>query len=561
MRRLNPSFIPKFKNQLEKLPVFVPSLFKREDKINHHYTIDACEFYQQILPEGFNKTKVWGFAGLCEDTKSKKVKYIKYSPGPTIEVESNVYANVQWNNKILGEYMFKIDTTLPWSNPNNIVYENNLEDDFNEGQWPPTLVVHVHGIATSPVYDGNPRAWYTATGLKGPIYTTNYYKYTNEQGSALLWYYDQSPGVSRLSVYSGLCGLYFIKDDKYNLPKDEYHIPIIIQDKSFNEDGSLFYEDEETCGDHPYWKNKFLGDTIVVNGKVWPNLNVKKQLYRFSILNGSNSRPYKIALSNGSKMIQIGSDGGYINKPQELTYFVLYPGERIDLLIDFSKYKEKDKIVMKNLFASDECEDIMSFTITNITKKIEYNLPATLIKYPKLKVNSEKISTFFLQREDSKYKDGYYIDDKTYLNPPNIITKVGSTFIWEFVNLCDDDVCIHIHLANFQIVERQKINKNMCREIYDNNKSLVLNDNIYEDEPKLPEIYEKGFKDTLYCPSSFVTRIIIRYAPNYIIEDINIGENYYSFSTSDGPEYIISSQILEQKDNYLIRPQIILSGE
>jgi len=74
-------------------------------------------------------------------------------------------------------------------------------------------------------------------------------------------------------------------------------------------------------------------------------------------------------------------------------------------------------------------------------------------------------------------------------------------------------------------------------------------------------MYEKGFKDTLHCPSSYITRIIIRYAPTYIMNEVNIGENYFSFNTSDGPEYIISSQILEQKDNYLVRPQIVLSEE
>ncbi len=562
MKRLNPSFIPKFKNKLEKLPVFEPSFFKREDKINHHYSVDACEFYQQLLPEGFNKTKVWGFAGFCRDEKNKKIKYVKHSPGPTFEVERDINTNVQWNNKILGEYMFKIDKTLAWPNPNNIVCDKNLDDDSKEGQWPPTLIMHVHGISAPPIYDGNPRAWYTATGLKGPIYSTNYYKYTNEQRSSILWYYEQSPGVSRYSVYSGLCGLYFIKDDKYNLPNDDYHIPLIIQDKSFYEDGSLYYDNIKTESNHPYWKDKFFGDTILVNGKVWPNLNVQNQLYRFSVLNGSNSRPYKIALSDNSEMIQIGSDGGYLEKPHELLYFILYPGERVDLLIDFSKYKENDKVIMKNLFSSDECEDIMKFTITNINKKREYNLPRTLTKYPPMKINTNKLSTVLLERKKGEGIEGYFINNETYLNPPNIIIKVGSTFIWEFINLCDDDICMHIHLTNFMILERQKINKIKCKEIYEKDKVLsIKEDDLFEGSPILPELYEVGLKDTLYCPPSYITRIIIRYAPSYIMEEVNLGENYFSFNTSEGPEYIINSQILEQKDNYLVRPQIVLSED
>lgn len=217
-------------------------------------------------------------------------------------------------------------------------------------------------------------------------------------------------------------------------------------------------------------------------------------------------------------MIQIGSDGGYINKPQELYYFVIYPGERFDLLIDFSGYEENDKIIMKNLFSTDECEDIMEFIFTNINKKIEHYLPKTFTKYPHMKINTSKLSTILLQR-----KDGYFINNKAYLSPPDIVIKVGSIFIWEFINLCDDD--------------------------------------IYQGSPILPELYETGFKDTLYCPPSFSTGIIIRYTPTYIMEDVKLGENYFSFNTSDGPEYIINSRILEQKDNYLVRPQIIYCEE
>lgn len=562
MKKLNPSFIPKFKNKLDKLPVFVPSFYKREDKINHHYSVDACEFYQQILPEGFNKTKVWGFGGLCKDENSKGMKYVKHSPGPTFEVDRDVNTNIQWNNKILGEYMFKIDKTLSWPNPNNITF-SDTQNYSKEGQWPPTLVMHVHGMCVPPIYDGHPKAWYTATGIKGPTYSTNYYKYTNEQSGAMLWYYEQSPGVSRYSVYSGLCGLYFIKDEKYNLPKDEYHIPLIIQDKSFYEDGSLYYEDEKTNLNHTYWKSEFYGETILVNGKVWPDLDVKNQLYRFHILNSSNTRPYKIALSDNSKMIQIGSDGGYLDKAQELLDFVLYPGERIDLLIDFSKYKKNDRIIMKNLLSLDKCQDIMRFTVAKTSKKIEYNFPKNFIKYPPMKINSNKISTFFYERKKEKSKDGYFINNDIYTNPPDFVVRVGSTFLWEFINLCDDDVCLHIHLANFQIVERQKINKDKCKEIYEKNKILKPADidDVCEGSTIFPQKYERGFKDTLYCPPSYITRIIIRYAPTYIMNEVNVGENYFSFNTSDGPEYIISSQILEQKDNYLVRPQIVLSEE
>lgn len=557
MQKLNPSRIPKFKNDLEKLPIFIPSLYKREDKINYHYSVDACEFYQQMLPQGFNKTKVWGFAGLCKDSNSKKIKYIKSSPGPTFEVERDISANIEWNNKILGEYMFPIDTTLPWTNPHNIKIDNDKTiNNSKEGQWPPTLVMHLHGMISSPKNDGNPKCWYTATGIRGPLYTTNYYKYNNLQPSAMLWYYDQSPGVSRLSVYSGLCGMYLIKDDKFDFPKENYHIPLIIQDKSFYEDGSLCYNDENSSKDEYKWKEKFLGDVIVVNGKVWPKLKVENQLYRFNIVNGSNYRSYKIALSDNSKMIQIGSDAGYIDKTQELEYFILHPGERIDILVDFSKYKLHDKIIMKNLFSENDCQDIMEFEINSIKKKISYNIPNRLISYPNIKINREKITTFLMLEKDSINKKRFLIDGKSYLQSPINIIKVGSSFIWEFINLAKEDICIHLHLIHFQIVERQRINISLYKEKCKVNEINNISDEFLE-EIILPEKYEAGFKDTLHCPAYFITRIIVRYAPYYIMEDVDIGENFYSFNTSEGPEYIINSQILEQKDNYMIRPQIV----
>lgn len=85
--------------------------------------------------------------------------------------------------------MFKIDKTLAWPNPNN-VSSDNVQENFQEGEWLPTLIMHIHGISAPPIYDGNPRAWYTVTGLKGPLYSTNYYKYTNDQRGAMRWYYE-----------------------------------------------------------------------------------------------------------------------------------------------------------------------------------------------------------------------------------------------------------------------------------------------------------------------------------------------------------------------------------
>ena len=170
-----------------------------------------------------------------------------------------------------------------------------------------------------------------------------------------LWYHDHGLGVTRLNVVSGLAGFYLLRepqggDDKVAalLPTGKYEMPLVIQDRSFNNDGSLNYPTVGVEPDtHPYWVNSFLGNTIMVNGKVWPNMNVDKGQYRFRILNGSNSRFYEIGFSNGMSFIQIGSDGGYLKAPVSLTSFLMAPAERADIIVDFSALLQEQKWFLK----------------------------------------------------------------------------------------------------------------------------------------------------------------------------------------------------------------------
>ena len=99
---------------------------------------------------------------------------------------------------------------------------------------------------------------------------------------------------------------------------------------------------------HPYWVNTFLGNTIMVNGKVWPNMNVDRGQYRLRILNGSNSRFYNLSFSNGMSFIQIGSDGGYLKAPVTLTSLLLAPAERADIIVDFSSLAAGAKVILTN---------------------------------------------------------------------------------------------------------------------------------------------------------------------------------------------------------------------
>ncbi|MGI6084373.1 MAG: multicopper oxidase family protein, partial [Acetivibrionales bacterium] len=149
--------------------------------------------------------------------------------------------------------------------------------------------------------------------------------------------------------------MYIIRSEKerdLNLPSGVYEIPLIIQDKSFNEDGSLFYPKNIDNPPPTYPEVSitpgFAGDTIIVNGKAWPCLDVERRKYRFRILNGSNERFYRMKLSSGQMFIQIGSDGGLLQKPVWLEEITMAPSERVDCIIDFTDQPVGTSITLTN---------------------------------------------------------------------------------------------------------------------------------------------------------------------------------------------------------------------
>jgi spore coat protein A len=149
----------------------------------------------------------------------------------------------------------------------------------------------------------------------------------NDQDATTLWYHDHAIGITRLNVHTGLAGLYLIRDeqeDALNLPKGKYEIPIFIQDRRFNADGSMFFpvRDWEDADPRvpPIWSPEFFGDTITVNGKVWPFLEVEQRQYRLHC-----QRPERALLSHDAARgfgtgtlpftTQIGADQGFLPRP------------------------------------------------------------------------------------------------------------------------------------------------------------------------------------------------------------------------------------------------------
>ncbi len=162
-------------------------------------------------------------------------------------------------------------------------------------------VTHLHGGETPSPSDGYPEAWFTKGYEEvGPFFEREVYEYLNNQRATMLWYHDHAMGITRLNNYAGLPGAYIIRDKhekSLNLPSGKYEIPLIIQDRSFNHDGSLSYpnqpNDASNVLPNPSVIPAFFGDTILVNGKVWPYMEVEPRKYRFRILNASNTRGYQ----------------------------------------------------------------------------------------------------------------------------------------------------------------------------------------------------------------------------------------------------------------------------
>lgn len=580
---LDSNKIPKFKTQMTIPPVFAPVEREGKNGVEEYYVVEACAFDQQMLPEGFPKTRVFGYGGMCKEENRKERVYRQCTPGPSFYMRRGVPAVVEWNNVIHDWNLFHVDPTIGWANPLLLEGKDTLDKQY-KARFPTPTVTHLHGGEIPPIYDGHPEAWRTCDDIRGKKYTTSDYVYLNRQPSCSLWYHDHTYGMVRLNVYAGLAGAYIIRDEKNPLdrlnnaliPSGAYDVPLIIQDKSFEEDGSLYYP---SVGDvpevHPFWVPQFYGNTVVVNGVVWPNMNVEQNRYRFRILNASNTRKYRIHLSNDMEMIQIATDGGYLEEPVGLKEFQLAPAERIEVLIDFSSYKVGDKIVLQNLDEMgkvDETDQIMQFTVVPTPVKKLYEVPFALNEFPVLRADSSPVYTTILEQMDDQGEMlGMLMDGQSFQNPPSVYTVLGTTFYWAFVNLAMDSHPMHLHLVQFLVKQRQKIDvdgylrewreKNGEQLPLSNREKMVDARKYFVGEPIMPEEYEMGWKDTVDCPVGYITVVLVRYAPiDYMGKDSKPFVNLYPFDPTVGPGYVYHCHLLEHEDNDMMRQQFVIGS-
>jgi FtsP/CotA-like multicopper oxidase with cupredoxin domain len=273
-------------------------------------------FSEQILPPGYPQTPAWGYGGQMRDAVTgAPLGDLTASPSASFEATRHVTNYVKWVNTITTEHMFAIDPTLHWANPNDMEMPDEpftpYPPGYEDAQTNVPLVTHLHGGEVQSTSDGGPEAWWTASGDHGPTYSTKsateanaaIFEYPNDQLPTTLWYHDHALGVTRTNVMSGLAGFYLLRDPAdtvaASLPNGAYDVPLVFQDRIFKTDGSFWFDEVGVNQeDHPYWMPEFFGNTIMVNGLVWPNMNVDKGQYMFRLLDGSNARFYSISFSN-----------------------------------------------------------------------------------------------------------------------------------------------------------------------------------------------------------------------------------------------------------------------
>ena len=203
------------------------------------------------------------------------------------------------------------------------------------------VMTHLHGGFVAADSDGNPAVTPNGFG-PGDTQIVHYSNQRPQMPASLLWFHDHGLGTTRLNVFAGLAAAYIIRDEfdtgtepnPIGIPGGAYEIPLVVQDRQINADGTLLYPTSDIDG--VTWIGEYFGDVMLVNGKVWPFLNVEPRMYRFRILNGCNARILNLNLG-GAPLWQIGAEGGMWDIPVRVKQIVLAPAERADLLIDFGK--------------------------------------------------------------------------------------------------------------------------------------------------------------------------------------------------------------------------------
>jgi FtsP/CotA-like multicopper oxidase with cupredoxin domain len=536
-------------------------------------------------------SSIWGFGGRF--------------PGPTIEVERGQPVTVEWRNELEGPFPVA-DTVAPQPTDADGMPVQCLpglsggEPDRDVGRLTGQTVVHLHGGLTPASYDG----WAENLFAPGQIAV---FHYPMDQRAALLWYHDHVMGITKLDVYAGLAGLWIVRDERERdlglAEGPPCELPLLIQDRNFDLDehrrltGRLVHKtDPEVMEAFPPF--------TVVNGKVWPMLDVRPANYRFRVLNGSNARTYRLVLMRDGapelgRMIQIGTDHGLLRTPVPVPTdgLVLASAERADLLVDFSDLAPGSELTLLNTAAAPF--DGSAFPAADAENAAD---PERLLPYPQVlrfRVGGEGVSRRSIPRELATDYEPPAVEalagarrraialvERELDDQPNMLTMrelevaaddrgprvividggettryrvtaahfedtttffpmLGEYEVWQLINLTGDTHPIHLHLDPFQILARRPIRY----EIPDGGigerdlaATVTLERDPDDELAHAIDENERGLKDT------------VRVNPNEFVEIA------VRFKTYSG-RYMYHCHILEHEDRDMMRPFVTMPPE
>jgi spore coat protein A len=489
--------------------------------------------------------------------------------------------------------------------------------DVSLGQVPPGAATpHLHGGKTAARFDGTPMQWWTADGLRGMDYKTDTFTYLNDQPASLIWYHDHTMGATRFKPYLGLAAAYLIVDDVDNgstitvsgPEKDrfgrlikhaqpvpagygKYHLPLVIQDKQFNENGTLYYPTLGISAAHPIWVPEFFGDTPVINGKAYPYLDAQPRRYRLRLLNGSQARFYNVQFKNGVNPLTfhvIGSEGGLLPAPVATTSQLVAPGERFDVIVDFTGLMGSTVMMTNDAPApfpggdpADPVTDLLKININTAVPATDPDLtvlPANL-KLPAVPrlADTPGLSprdVVLMENHDAfDAPTGMLLNGYGFMDPTTDKIKAGTTETWQWINLTVDAHPMHPHLVASQVVNRQKFRDDPLTPLVvegvedyktdwqnylasgrtlpkPNVNGISLSSGLsYLSGPEIPpDPEEMGFKDTVKSPPGWVTRTRATFTlPATSVLD-------YNWKTRSFGNWVYHCHILEHEENDMMRP-------
>jgi len=342
--------------------------------------------------------------------------------------------------------------------------------------------VHNHGAYVDGDSDGHPEDLI-------PPGSSKRYVYLNDETSRLQWYHDHAAHVTAVNVYNGLAGLYLVGDDFEDalpLPKEEFDVPLVLQDRLFDADGGFLYPFDED--DHS--ANGVEGDVLLVNGKPWPRMGVANRRYRLRVLNGSNATPYQLALSNGQPLTVIGTEGGLLERPVRVRVLPISPAERYDVIVDFADVPVGGSVTLRNVGGDKEMAKVMRFDVARRAED-DSTVP-DVIRSPEDQEDpthlpadpSEAVRT---RRWEFGRQHGYWSINGKIWDPDRIdaAPREGEVEVWEFVNKSGGWIHpIHLHMANFRILSR---------------------------DGKAPRPWERGWKETVFLDGNETARVLIKF--------------------------------------------------